>query len=408
MMRNIKVISFSGGKDSVAMLIYLINNKIPFDEIVYVRDFFPYPKFIMDYYIRYIEKSLNVKIAKIELDYKEEVKKNKIYPSGFAPYCSRLKAELCMKYVEQKYHRTRKNKIMITFFIGIRQDESENRKSYEKEGFWYWNRRFKGRDYKTIYPIFEFSEQDVFDYLKENRIMVNPLYSMLKINRLGCALCRNSNKRSKKTYFKIFPDDFKDFVEFEQEIQKKFPKKKIKMFPDNSITALQKEFESQFTLDTYFNSALIEKNPYLYPIIEDDFEKLKAEEKVDRFLEILKIKMPNSFYDLPKKEKEQILNKLFPKFIKKLSLTKKQVLLYIVESIMQGRKTLLIQRRMETSLDLLRDKNVIAFLEVQKKEIIRKNNLPSNYFEEIYPREINKLNATIKMLENRGFFNKNQ
>ncbi len=62
------IISYSGGADSTAVLVYCRENNIPYEEVVYSVDWFPYPGNYMKDYFRYIEKEFKIKITWLEND----------------------------------------------------------------------------------------------------------------------------------------------------------------------------------------------------------------------------------------------------------------------------------------------------------------------------------------------------
>lgn len=394
---KIRIVSFSGGKDSTAMLIKLINDEIPFNEVIYVEDFFPYPKFIMEYYLSYIEKTFNIKITRLPLSYKDEVSKNKIYPSGRIKYCTRLKAEVQWRYLKEKYGREN-----IIFLIGTRKDESEKRNGFSQRGEWFWNKRFRV-NYLYYYPIFDFTQKQVFNYIKKNKVKLNPLYNILGINRLGCSLCINSTYKQRRRFFKLFPDDFNEFVAFETEMREAHPQKDIKMFPKVSIKALEAGFINQLDLESFLPPK-IEENPYLFPIIKNKMEKLLIEEKVDLFLNIIKVRMPDRFYNLPQKEKDIKLNKLFPRFLNKLSITNRQILHYITSLIIEIKKIKLIKSFKRQLIEFSQSKPVLQFLEAERKRFIREGLVPKDYFKKVLPEQEILLERTINNLRDNGFF----
>jgi 3'-phosphoadenosine 5'-phosphosulfate sulfotransferase (PAPS reductase)/FAD synthetase len=72
-------------------------------------------------------------------------------------------------------------------YKGVRRDESEGRKDTPFEQFDEWF------DCQLFAPIFDWTKQMCFDYVKAHGERVNPLYA-LGFNRVGCAPCINSSK----------------------------------------------------------------------------------------------------------------------------------------------------------------------------------------------------------------------
>lgn len=178
----INILSYSGGSDSTAALIYCTEHKIPIEEVIYIEDWFPYPGDVMQKYFEYIEKKFKIEITKLPCDRLEWLRKNKgIHPFLPHPYCCRIKAQIFAEYCKKKYGRDG-----VIIIMGIRRIESAKRNKYVEKGDWFWNKRFSVR-YKYWYPIFRFI--DTKHYCNINRVEINPLYDDYGLKRLGCFKC---------------------------------------------------------------------------------------------------------------------------------------------------------------------------------------------------------------------------
>jgi 3'-phosphoadenosine 5'-phosphosulfate sulfotransferase (PAPS reductase)/FAD synthetase len=176
------IISYSGGADSTAVLVYCRENNVPYEEVIYMEDWFPYPeKDLWNKYFEYIEKEFGIIITRIKNDRKYWIKKEGGHPRLPYPYCCRIKGQLFAEYCKEKYGREG-----ITIIMGIRRIESYKRKNYSEKGDWFWNKRF-GTHYKTWYPIFKFI--DAKHYCNIHRVKINPLYDLYGVRRLGCYKC---------------------------------------------------------------------------------------------------------------------------------------------------------------------------------------------------------------------------
>ncbi len=176
------IISYSGGADSTALLIYCRENNISYEEVIYMEDWFPYPGQEMEKYFIYIEKKFNIKITKLPCNRLEIIRKNGgHHPRLPYPYCCRIKSEIFKNYVKEKYGKTG-----LTLLLGIRRAESFKRKGYTGKGKWYWNKRFSV-DYDYWYPIFSFADSK--HYCNIHGVNINPLYNKHGLKRLGCAKC---------------------------------------------------------------------------------------------------------------------------------------------------------------------------------------------------------------------------
>jgi len=188
------VISFSGGKDSVAMLIHAIE-VLGRDNFRVVYQDTGYEHSTHYDYVNYIADKLNVDIEIIKSDeYKgmvDLIKKKNALPNAMNRFCT---AALKQKPFKEWL---RNNLDITSVWIGIRAEESKARKDrYSDYG------GDKGFPIST-YPIFgkkEFShvfayvpillltEKEVWDKHKKHNIKPNPQYTA-GAKRVGCFPC---------------------------------------------------------------------------------------------------------------------------------------------------------------------------------------------------------------------------
>jgi len=64
----------------------------------------------------------------------------------------------------------------------------------------------------TTNPIIDWSDRDVWDFLHDERIKVNPLYSC-GFNRVGCIGCPMARKEGRQTEFAMFPTYQKAYIQ---------------------------------------------------------------------------------------------------------------------------------------------------------------------------------------------------
>ena len=198
------LISLSGGKDSTACLLWALKTFDKEEIIPYYID----TKWEHDAvyeYLDYLEKELNINIKRIESIGMEELSiREKMMPNTFARFCTR---ELKIKPALEFYKTIEDDFINI---VGIRRDESENRKDtetfYVKDGI------------KTLCPIAYWDTQRVFNYHKENSIDVNPLYKK-GYSRVGCFPCVYARKHE----LIMMEDKYKNRVrDLEEKVGAKF------------------------------------------------------------------------------------------------------------------------------------------------------------------------------------------
>lgn len=174
----IHLVSFSGGKDSTAMLLHLKEKGIEY-QTIFCDTGWEHPKTYE--YVQYInEKILDGKLITLKSSkydgMKDLVKRKKRSPSAKARFCTE---ELKIKPVKE-YLDTLDDE--VTQYVGIRADESESRskmKPREWSDFWdCWIER----------PIFRWTSEMCFDIHKRHNIEPNPLYK-LGSSRVGCFPC---------------------------------------------------------------------------------------------------------------------------------------------------------------------------------------------------------------------------
>lgn len=176
------VVGVSGGKDSTALALYMIDNEIEC-EFYFCDTGWEHPQTYE--YIDYLEKKIG-KIIRIEpeLKFEDLVKKKKMFPSRRFRYCTQfLKVNPFKKHygIEKEF---RDDLISVT---GERSEESPSRAKkpvFEKDtwmGCYMWR------------PIKDWSWEDVFAIAKHHDIKPNPLYTK-GFKRVGCFPCIYANK----------------------------------------------------------------------------------------------------------------------------------------------------------------------------------------------------------------------
>lgn len=120
-----KIVCFSGGKDSTAMLIHLIETDSQIDDILYVG--------VGDWmwsnaedHLKEVEQKLGVKITR--LDAESEIKKGFErygFPSLFNRYCTGIKRDTMRDYLRDKYLTTAEGEsnVQLVQYIGYCSDE---------------------------------------------------------------------------------------------------------------------------------------------------------------------------------------------------------------------------------------------------------------------------------------------
>ena len=100
---------FSGGKDSTAMLIHILKNQLPLDEILYV-DVGDWMWQSAKQHLKQVEKTFKVKIT--VLDVTSEIDKGFQrwgFPSFMNRWCTGIKRDTMKKYLKDKYQGEREH-----------------------------------------------------------------------------------------------------------------------------------------------------------------------------------------------------------------------------------------------------------------------------------------------------------
>ena len=213
------IVCFSGGKDSTAMLLKMIENNMAIDDIVFCKIMatstigaeFPEMYKYLDKVDKYLIKTIGKKITRIEAPITFEQQfytvknrghyKGKIYgfPWNLGAWCnSKLKVAALAKYMKQqgKY----------VSYIGISYDEPE---------------RFARLNKNERAPLYEWrmTEQDCLKYI-QSKDLYNPLYN--KFKRLGCWFCVKQSLDSLRIVRKNYPQYWKLLLNWQKDSETSF------------------------------------------------------------------------------------------------------------------------------------------------------------------------------------------
>lgn len=142
-------------------------------------------------------------------------------------------------------------------FEGVRSAESRNR---------------QGRDYvqcdnrswqngaKHIYPLYDWSDADIWAYIKEKNIILAPAYSN-GCNRLGCVGCPIVTKKGqRKKEFDANPKIYQAIKRAIEKGMKNNPQWKISIATNNNSQLAMDWWLSGKTIDEYFTTTEFIKN----------------------------------------------------------------------------------------------------------------------------------------------------
>jgi len=220
------IVSFSGGKDSTAMLLMMIEKKMQIDKIIYVDTTKDFPG--MYQHIEKVEKYIGMEITKVSFDFDywfSERVKTKGKDKGGVGYgwmgsMSRWCTSLKVKSIEKL-----KTKGCIEY-IGIAFDEKKRlEKKYLKIG-------------NKILPLVDWgiTEKMALEYCYSKGFDWGGLYKIF--NRVSCWCCPLARIRELKKLYSNFPELWKEL--------KIMDSKSVKHFrADYTVGELEKRFESE-------------------------------------------------------------------------------------------------------------------------------------------------------------------
>lgn len=233
------IVSFSGGKDSTAMLIKMLELGMQVDEIVFADTGMEFPQ--MYKHIKQVEKDIGreITVVKSDKDYlywmfdhvktrgKNKGKKGYMWMDWRSRWCtSQLKQQPIRNYFKQ----FEKEGVEIIEYHGIAIDEAE--------------RTAKNKDNKREikYPLIEWgwTEQDALDYCYEKGYTWDGLYQ--HFNRLSCYLCPLQRLGELEKIYKHFPEQWQHMKQLDKMNISRYGRQFRK---DYSITELEEKFKSK-------------------------------------------------------------------------------------------------------------------------------------------------------------------
>jgi len=191
------VISLSGGKDSTAMLLMMLEKKIKVDHIVFFDTGWEFPEMIK--HINQLEKYLGKEIIRLKPKRSfSELFKQKGFPSFKIRWCTTQKRDTINKFCN-KYKPYMQ-------FIGYSFDE---------------RKRIK----KTInycYPLVDWkiTENDALNYCYKKGFKWTGLY--MKYKRVSCWNCPLQSLNDLKVLWRDFPEHWKKLLEMQKQSKWQF------------------------------------------------------------------------------------------------------------------------------------------------------------------------------------------
>lgn len=254
------IVQFSGGKDSLAALIHSVRRYGKSVVAVFSDTAWEHPS-TYDHINQVVEKlGIQLVVLNPSLTFVELAKKKKRFPSTKARFCTdKLKIE---PFIDWVLDEVKDNFLVIQ---GIRADESPARAKMDSQchyfkfyttpyGYdqnnrakFYTYRKKEVLEYCNQYaadvdrPIFEWTAEQVFDYIASEGFSPNPLY-LQGFKRVGCFPCIMCTHQELKNIIEDHPETMKKLRDAENEVGRTF-------FPPNYIPKHASKNGTIVTLD---------------------------------------------------------------------------------------------------------------------------------------------------------------
>lgn len=221
------IVSLSGGKDSTAMLLMMLEKSYRIDEIIFCDTTVEFPE--MYEHLDKLEQYIEMKITRLKQQHDFEYMmfnhvKTKGKNKGERGYswadfqnrwCTKyFKQQPFRKYIKEKY----KNKA-VNIYIGIAADEPKRIKD-------------------DIYPLADWgiTEQKALEYCYSKGFDWEGLYE--KFDRVSCWCCPLKNLNELRNIRKYFPNLWKKLREMDAQTYRKFRS-------DYSVEELEEKFSAE-------------------------------------------------------------------------------------------------------------------------------------------------------------------
>jgi len=171
-------VSISGGKDSTVLL--HIVRSVKYIPAIHINTGVEYPE--TETYIKQIP---DVTVIKPPLTFFEVVKKYGL------PRTSRCNTtpQCCikLKHLPIKQYLTNFKPFSCLLFVGLIGSEGRHRRfNFIRRGFIYAHKEWQC--YKAT-PLIHWTSEDIWRYIEEHEIPLNPAYYKYQLDRIGCIVC---------------------------------------------------------------------------------------------------------------------------------------------------------------------------------------------------------------------------
>jgi len=220
------VVSLSGGKDSTAMLLMMLERGMPIDYVIFVDTTKEFPEVYE--HLEKLEKYIApLKITRLKFDYdyyffdhqkrrgKNTDKKGYSFPSIHSRWCTTMKRDLTKRFVNSL-------KDDYTIYVGIAYDEKQRAKPKEH--------------YRYPLVEWEITEKQALEYCYSKGFDFGGIYN--KMSRTSCYCCPLVGIDKLRAIYIHYPELWEKIKEMESKTHRKFK-------PDLSIFEIERQFESK-------------------------------------------------------------------------------------------------------------------------------------------------------------------
>lgn len=229
------IVSFSGGKDSTAMLLKMIENNMQIDDIVFCDTGVEFPEMYkhISQVQEHIKRPITVLKSKYTYEYlmfdyvkkkgKNKGKKGYSWPDFRNRWCTR-----CLKFDPIKQYLKQYKNYEVVEYHGIALDEIHRTK------------KNKGRNIKYPLVKWKMTEKNCLEYCYKHGFNWSGLYE--KFDRVSCYLCPLQRLGELKVIYKDYPHLWQKMKELDKRSIRRFNRK---FRADYSIEELEKKFNKE-------------------------------------------------------------------------------------------------------------------------------------------------------------------
>jgi phosphoadenosine phosphosulfate reductase len=188
-----EVVLFSGGKDSLVVMDML---KDSVGRAVYVYSDMEYGHTLR--YVESLQDRYDIDIIQSKVSFFDLIRDKRLcMPSRIMKWC-------CTVFKFAPFGLYAKKFGVGKVYRGVRGDESKKRGTYEQ---------VEEEKFNWIVedPILDWTEKDVWRYIREHDLPVNPLYEVME--RVGCWCCPFNSKRDWRVARDLMPTKYNEFKE---------------------------------------------------------------------------------------------------------------------------------------------------------------------------------------------------